>query len=258
LNELLNKYIRDKQAPEVIEAARRRHEEQQSDVIYTSVEKPADMNIAEATADPANSGNILEELSRIADLNTRAGLSYIGDDQESYFGILRFFSEKCDFYLDELDRILKEENWQDYVIKIHALKGVLANIGAERLSQWAAKLEKASKAGDETSLAMCREETGPFSADMRGFRDKLRQTSLFSSQGKEESKKPGDMQFLKEQIGLLKDACINYSFGETKKIITNLGEYEWDNETTKELENIRQFVLSLDYDKALEGMNRLL
>jgi hypothetical protein len=93
---------------------------------------------------------------------------------------------------------------------------------------------------------------------MRGFRDKLRQTSLFKSPGTEESKKTGDTQFLKEQIGLLKDACTNYSFGDTKKIITSLGEYEWDTETTKELENIRQFVVSLDYDKALEGMNRLL
>jgi hypothetical protein len=105
---------------------------------------------------------------------------------------------------------------------------------------------------------MCREETAPFGADLREFRGRLLQTSLFASSGTEEGKKPGDMQFLKEQITLLKEACTHYSFGETKKIMAALGEYGWDAETGKELENIRQFIVSLDYEKALEGMNRLL
>jgi signal transduction histidine kinase/CheY-like chemotaxis protein/HPt (histidine-containing phosphotransfer) domain-containing protein len=263
LNDLLNKYIRDKQTQAVLEAARQQYKNNQNDTAdvsgtnATAVARAGIVEDPQAT-DTADSGSLLGELSRIADLNTQAGLAYIGDDQESYFGILRFFTEKCDTYLEELDGFLKGEIWQDYVIKVHALKGVLANIGAERLSQWAAKLEKASKAGDDPSLAMCREETGPFCTNMREFRDKLHKTALFASSATEEGKKPGDMQFLKEQITLLKEACASYSFGDTKKIIASLGEYEWDADTGKELENIRQFVVSLDYDKALEGMNRLL
>jgi signal transduction histidine kinase/DNA-binding NarL/FixJ family response regulator/HPt (histidine-containing phosphotransfer) domain-containing protein/HAMP domain-containing protein len=253
LNEVLNTYIRDKQTPEVIEAARQEHKALQKDAADTSGEGAA--GTGTANSDDA----LLEELSRIDGLNVSAGLAYIGDNKESYFGILRFFSEKCDSYLDELDKTMKGEIWGDYAIKVHALKGVMANLGAGNLSQWAAKLEKASKAADDPSLALCREETTPFCADLREFRDSLRRTSLFKSPADtEEGKKSGDMQFLKEQIGLLKEACVSYSFGETKKIITALGEYEWDAETGKELENIRQFIVSLDYDKALEGMNRLL
>jgi signal transduction histidine kinase/CheY-like chemotaxis protein/HPt (histidine-containing phosphotransfer) domain-containing protein/HAMP domain-containing protein len=255
LNDILNKYIRDKQPPEVIEAARLQYKNLKKETTGL----PANTATAGIAADPVNSDPVLEELSRTAELNVRAGLSYIGESKENYFGILRFFSDKCDSYIEELDRTMKEETWQDYAIKVHALKGVLANIGMERLSQWAAKLEKASKAGDDESLAMCREETLPFSADLSKFRDKLRHTSLFAApSGTEKGKKPGDMQFLKEQIGLLKEACTSYSFGDTKKIIAALGEYEWDGETGKELENIRQFVVSLDYEKALEGMARLL
>jgi signal transduction histidine kinase/CheY-like chemotaxis protein/HPt (histidine-containing phosphotransfer) domain-containing protein/HAMP domain-containing protein len=255
LNDVLNKYIRDKQPPEVIEAARLQHKNLQKETAGS----PANTATAGIAANPADSDPLLEELSRTAELNVRAGMSYIGESKENYFGILRFFSDKCDSYIEELDKTLKEENWQDYAIKVHALKGVLANIGMERLSQWAAKLEKASKAGDDESLAACRAETLPFSVDLGKFRDKLRQTALFAApSGAEESKKPGDRQFLKEQIGLLKEACTSYSFGDTKKIIAALGEYEWDAETGKELENIRQFVVSLDYDKALEGMARLL
>jgi signal transduction histidine kinase/DNA-binding NarL/FixJ family response regulator/HAMP domain-containing protein len=246
LDAVLNKFIRDKQTPQVLEDARQQ-KLQQKDASGTS------------SGIPAASNPIIEELSRIEGLNVRAGLSHIGDNQESYFGVLRFFSDKCDSYLDELGKAMQEEVWGDYAIKIHALKGVTANIGAEKLSQWAAKLEKASKSGDIVSLAICREETAPFSAELGKFRDRLRWTSLFAApSGAEKGKKPGDMQFLKEQIGLLKEACANYSFGDTKKITAALGEYEWDTETGKELDNIRQFIVSLDYDKALEGMNRLL
>jgi CheY-like chemotaxis protein/HPt (histidine-containing phosphotransfer) domain-containing protein len=250
LNSVLNKLIRDKQTPEVIEAARQQHKDHQKDTAETH----AYMASADTSSDP-----LLEELSRIEELNVRVGLSYIGDDKESYFGLLRFFSEKCDSYIKELDKTMTEEIWKDYAIKVHGLKGVLANLGAEGLSQWAAKLEKASKTGDDPSLAICREETRPFNADIRTFRDKLRRTSLFETPaGTAESKKPPDTQFLKEQIGLLKEACTKYSFGDTKNIMAGLGEYEWDAETEKELENIRQFIVSLDYDKALEGINNLL
>jgi hypothetical protein len=75
----------------------------------------------------------------------------------------------------------------------------------------------------------------------------------------EKGEKPGgDVQFLKEQIALLKEACLKYSFGDTKKIIAALGEYGWDTETEKELEQISRFTVSFDYEKALEGIDRLL
>jgi signal transduction histidine kinase/DNA-binding response OmpR family regulator/HAMP domain-containing protein len=258
LNEVLNRLIRDKQSPEVLEAARQQQKANQKDTPETpaeiSVEISAEAPVAQTTA----AAPLLEELSRIEGLDVHAGLSYIGEDQEGYFGLLRFFSERSDIYLEELARTLETGIWKDYTIKVHALKGVLANIGAKGLSQWAAKLEKASKTGDDFSPETCKEETRPFCADLCEFRDKLRRTSLFESPVTDGEKPRGDTQFLKGQIELLKEACIKYSFGDTKKIIAVLGEYKWDDETEKELERIRHFMVSLDYDKALEGMNSLL
>jgi CheY-like chemotaxis protein len=196
LNDVLNKFIRDKQTPEVLETARRQHKTQQKDNADSSGKIPAGTTADTAAPDKSASDLLIEELSQIEDLNVRAGLGYIGDNRESYFGVLRFFSDKCDSYLEELDKALKGEIWGDYAIKIHALKGVCANIGAEKLSQRAAALEKASKAGDEESLAMCREETQPFSTDLCAFRDRLRGTSLFAPPpGEGEGKKPAGCRF---------------------------------------------------------------
>jgi hypothetical protein len=48
---------------------------------------------------------------------------------------------------------------------------------------------------------------------------------------------------------------MNYSFGDTKKILAVIGEYEWGNEIEIHLEKIRQFMASFDYDKALEAID---
>jgi signal transduction histidine kinase/CheY-like chemotaxis protein/HPt (histidine-containing phosphotransfer) domain-containing protein/HAMP domain-containing protein len=255
LNDMLNKLIRDKQAPDLIAAARQQYKDHHKDTLDAPEEIPA----AIETADFSGLSPLLDELSKVEGLNVRSGLTFIGDNREGYIGVLRFFSEKCESYIEELEKTMKSKNWGDYAIKAHALKGVLANIGAEKLSQWAYRLEKASKAGNEFSPALCQEETLPFNAELREFQNSLRRTSLFEapSGAKKDEKHRGDMQFLREQITILKEACNKYSFGDTKKIIAALGEYEWDTDTERELENIRQFTVSLDYDKALEGIDRL-
>jgi CheY-like chemotaxis protein/HPt (histidine-containing phosphotransfer) domain-containing protein len=249
LNDALNKLIRDKQTPEVIAAAREQQKANKKDTAEVVIET------SDLLDDP-----LLKELSQIGDLNVQAGLGFIGNDKDNYLNVLRFFTEKSDTYLRELDESFKSVTWGDYAIKVHALKGVLANIGAERLSKWAAKLERASKPGGEFSPDTCREETHPFMADLTEFRDKLRSTSLIvTPTAEEESSKPaGETQFLKEQMALLKDACGKYSFKVIKEIIAGLGEYKWEEDTQKELENIRDLTVSLDYDKALDGINRLL
>jgi signal transduction histidine kinase/HPt (histidine-containing phosphotransfer) domain-containing protein len=249
LNDMLNTFIRDKQTPQVIASAREQYKTQQK----VAPEMP---NGIKTAAVPDNF--LLEELSRIEDLDVKAGLMYLGQNQENYFNILRLFSEKCDSYIEELDKTLKAETWKDYTIKVHALKGVFANLGMKKLSQYAAILEKASRTDSDFSPDVCRKETPPFIADIHKFMDRLRRTSLMEIPSKKKGSPRGNTQFLKEQITLLKESCLRYSFGDTKKIITALGEYKWDAETEKELENIRQFIESLDYDKALERVAHLL
>jgi len=38
---------------------------------------------------------VIKKLSEIEDLNANAGLSFIGQNQESYIDILKYFSENC-------------------------------------------------------------------------------------------------------------------------------------------------------------------
>ena len=137
------------------------------------------------------SNGLLEELSGIRGLDVKTGMENSGQNQKGYFLALRQFLENSDSYIEELLSALKAEAWKDYLIKAHALKGVLAALGLSRLSQWAANLEEASReaenlsgeniSGETPSLDICREETSHFCEAMEKFINSLRQTSLLDS-----------------------------------------------------------------------------
>jgi len=213
----------------------------------------------------------IKKLYEIEDLNVKAGLSFIGQNQESYIGILKYFSENCKKYIDELNAAFKDNNWNHYAIKSHALKGVLANLGADTLSKWAAKLEDASKSiktkseivitKEERSAAetVCRNETGAFSEALQRFQEKLclilaensnsgMNETVKTNQGTSASR--GTPQIFYEQIYFLNTACADYSFTETKKIFSVLDNYDWDDDRKTELNNLKKIIASFEYEKA--------
>jgi CheY-like chemotaxis protein len=160
LNDLLNKLIRDKHHSDDIPVEQQRDDTQ-----------------------------LLEELSRIKGLNVKLGLSYVGDDPKDYFTALHSFARNCDSYLEALNKAIKDEAWQDYIIKVHALKGALATFGAEKLSRRAADLEKAAKVGKDFSPQACRAETRSFCADLSLLINKIRRISLPAPMHSDISKK---------------------------------------------------------------------
>ncbi|MDR0463657.1 MAG: response regulator [Treponema sp.] len=214
---------------------------------------------------PGKTEILLKKLSETDGLNTKLGLSYIGQNTENYINLLIYFSENCKTYTSDLSKTMKEGNWEHYTIKSHALKGVLANIGAENLSEWAAKLEKASKNRNEKHEEdICLSQTGAFCEELNRFQEKLgRIFADNQNEGKDETAKTGvsgirgSAAIFNEQMEFLKKACVNYSFTDTKKIISVLDEYEWDDEKKEKLENIKNFLSSFDYEKIMEYINQI-
>jgi CheY-like chemotaxis protein/HPt (histidine-containing phosphotransfer) domain-containing protein len=222
---------------------------------WLSPDKLSIENIALESDDP-----LLEELSGIKGLDVKDGLANAGQNREGFYLALRQFASNCDSYIEGINAAVKTENWNDYSVKVHALKGVLAGFGVKRLSQWAANLEKASKDSSSEGLPsqICREETAPFCAALADFRDKLHLTSLFASSCNENKEKPkGDKIFLQEQIVFLQKACTECSFEDAEKTIATLLEFQWDSETGAALEKIKSLVSSYDFTEALEKIKFL-
>ena len=85
--------------------------------------------------------------------------------------MLRLCYEAIGDKSDEIERFYTEEDWENYTIKVHALKSSARIIGAEELAGEALELEKAGKEGN---IAYIREHHAAVVEDYRGYTDRLR------------------------------------------------------------------------------------
>jgi CheY-like chemotaxis protein len=130
LNSILNKFIRDKQPPEVIEAARKQSAEKKDQAV---------VNTGKPALDPHFDEAFLRDAGK-----SLAVLDAIMDKQGEY----------------------SEDDLRTYVIHIHGMKGALANIGKMDLSAIAMKLEQTGRDG---SIEIITAETPAFLSSLRDY-----------------------------------------------------------------------------------------
>ena len=78
-------------------------------------------------------------------LDTKLGLTYVGDEEEIYGEVLQIYVDTAPEKLALIKQLLQEEDWKNYIIEVHALKSTSLNIGASVLSARAKELEFAGK-----------------------------------------------------------------------------------------------------------------
>lgn len=114
------------------------------DGVETDRATPAEGNTQETTTadqDDVSSGRL--HLSR-AGIDIEQALAYCGDE-EGFREIIAIFHAEGEKRRANLSHYFKEQDWKNYVICVHALKGNAKGIGAEELSEMARKLEMAGK-----------------------------------------------------------------------------------------------------------------
>ena len=84
---------------------------------------------------------------KIPGVNYEHGLEYSGDE-EIYYTVMEAFYESIDEKSEELDRYYEKGDWENYTIKVHALKSSARLVGADDLADDAQALEAASKERD--------------------------------------------------------------------------------------------------------------
>lgn len=90
---------------------------------------------------PEDEMNLLAQ----AGLHTEVGLGYCGGDEDFYREILKQFAAEAIGKKAELEQFLQKDDWDNYRIGVHALKGTAKMIGAELLSGLFKDAEDAAK-----------------------------------------------------------------------------------------------------------------
>ncbi len=67
--------------------------------------------------------------------------------KEQYINILRGFCEECDDSDAFVEEMFEKQDWHNYTIAVHGIKGAMRSIGAIKISELARQLEMAGKEG---------------------------------------------------------------------------------------------------------------
>jgi len=135
LNTVLNKFVRDKQPQEVIEAA------------HIQIENAA--NFSAGNAELSSADTLKNSLlgKNIEGLDIRKGLELFDKDAEFYIRVLNAYVVSVKSAFDIIQNV-SEENLAIYKINVHGIKGTSLGIRAMQIGEDAALLEKAAASGD--------------------------------------------------------------------------------------------------------------
>ncbi len=101
-------------------------------------------NSVEDVGDYAEKNENLTWYEKIPGINYEHGLEYSGDE-EIYYTVMEAFYESIDEKYKELDEYYNNADWENYTVKVHALKSSARLVGADELADEAQALEAAAK-----------------------------------------------------------------------------------------------------------------
>ncbi len=81
----------------------------------------------------------------LLEIDSKVGLGYCADSQEVYKEVLLMFCEQCEEYLPQFCKLVKEEDWAQYAVIAHGLKGNAKTIGAVNMAELCLEHEMAGK-----------------------------------------------------------------------------------------------------------------
>jgi CheY-like chemotaxis protein/nitrogen-specific signal transduction histidine kinase len=212
---------------------------------------------------------IFRELSFIQGLDTQEGVINAGNHASDYFKVLCQFINGVDENIAKIKADLRDKDWRDYSIHVHAYKGVLAIIGMKELSDRAAYLEAAAKSiiesksdtGNtgavdnlEKNLKLCETDTVPLCGAILALRDALANTSLCKARPE---KVKIDAAALKEKLNALEAACGAFKAKDTGYISSELEKITYSKEIDAELSDICKLTASFRFADAIVKIKTL-
>ncbi|MDR3230171.1 MAG: response regulator, partial [Synergistaceae bacterium] len=193
-------------------------------------------------------------VAAIEGVDVSLGLSRTGGDRELFLTILRSFvnatAEKEHLIGDYLENGDGENYNGNYRVEVHGLKSALANVGVMGLSETAKALEQAAFDGDEAKIT---DLTPRFLADLHELR-----VRVASALGIEETREGGHPHRDDDLLAHLEYLARQIESWEGDNALETLRDPVFENAEKEDLLRIEEYLSALDYDDALEIVDRLI
>lgn len=123
-------------------------EAEKENVQPTAVEMVSESNVKQETVVMEDSNNRDEfEVSLVAlGLDVQKGILYC-NGKDVFMKVLQGYCEEYEESCEEAERLFRTQDWKNYTITVHGIKGAMRSIGADEISEKAKMLEFAGKEG---------------------------------------------------------------------------------------------------------------
>jgi len=213
LDAILNKLIRDKQSPEIIEVARKQAEKS------ADSESVDEVSIEDVFVTQSKGTSRVE--NRVIDgLDIAEGLNRYGNDEEQYLRVLRSYMSSVRSVLDTIE-VFDESNIYDFEVKVHGIKGASLDILAISIGEEAGALEDAAKAGDINFIKNHHPAFIEASRKLIGEIDEL-----FSALNAE-NPRPVKEKPEREKLVRLLSACKEYNLDEADAVMVDIDKFQY-------------------------------
>jgi len=200
---------------------------------------------------PVNSDEIrteedfISKIDDISDINVAIGLSRSSGIVPMYRDTVELFHNKLESEYGKMEQFLANNDLDSFTISVHAMKSMLATIGAVKISDEAAWLENAARKNDYGFCA------GSFPA----FKEKLgalntRLTEIFPKKFEAKSRKKGEPEHLNEYIKKALDAAWEFDDSAGLEVLNALTDYDFGKETDLLIEEAILAFKDFAFDKA--------
>ena len=204
---------------------------------------------AAAEGSPEGPQIIPEWIFAIEELDVPKGVSGCGS-QESFMSVLEVFHKTAGQKADEIERYFNEEDWENYTVKVHALKSSAAIIGAQELSDRAKKLEAAGK---ERDTAVILEGTASLLNDYRTLDAAL---SGFDAGSADAPELSDDMR--KDAFETIVSLAESMDYGLLEQLLRDLKGYRLTEEDAGIVREAEERLMQLDWDGIAETVRSVI
>ena len=170
----------------------------------------------------------------------RTGEDADDEEDDSVSGLLGIFLEGIERSSGEIEQLFAAEDWENYTIKVHALKSTARLVGENALGDLAEKLEKAGDSGD---IPFVRENTGRLLEMYRAVGEKYGAAAPVPQTGKTEATE----QMMSDAYDDLRAAADSFDYDALCDVLDELGDYAVPASHAEKMQQIRAAADNVDW-----------
>ena len=183
------------------------------------------------------------EMPEVGDLDTKSAIALLGN-AKLFWKVLKDYYRTIDKKCILIKELEQKEDWPAYTIEVHALKSASKQIGAMRLSELAAEMEKAGNARDSKLI---HKHTDEMLMIYNGYLEVL-EPYCKEEKKTENTGREATAEEIESFFASMRAALEDLNLDGMEEVIAAMGEYSYTDWQEEQFARLKEAVDNVDVD----------